>query len=150
MTGVKILTPGTRVVDGQAIVLPKGVGAHANPKKDKPKAKVGSHMPKPTGYKILIALPEASETTEGGIIKAEETKRIEEIGSVCGLVIALGPDCYKDKKRFPGEPYCKEGDWVLMRSYSGTRFAIDGNEVRLINDDSVEAVVDDPRGISKR
>ena len=117
---------------------------------DDPETKVASRMPTPTGYKILIALPEADDKTEGGIIKAEETKRIEEIGSVCGYVLALGPDCYGDKKRFPSGAYCQEGDWVLMRSYSGTRFAIDGTEVRLINDDSVEAVVDDPRGIAKR
>ena len=123
--------------------------ARLNDKKEEAKAKVAERMPIPTGYKILIALPEASEKTDGGIIKADETKRIEEIGSVCGMVIALGPDCYKDKSRFPGDPYCKEGDWVLMRSYSGTRFAIDGTEVRLINDDSVEAVVQDPRGIAK-
>lgn len=114
------------------------------------KAKVASRVPVPCGYKMLIALPQADETTEGGIIKAEETKRIEEIGSVCGFVVKMGPDCYKDEKRFPSGAYCKEGDWVLMRSYSGTRFAIDGEEVRLINDDSVEAVVDDPRGIAKR
>ncbi len=112
--------------------------------------RVAKRMPKPAGYKILIALPEASDTTDGGIAKAAETMRIEEIGSVCGLVLALGPDCYTDKTRFPGDPYCKEGDLVLIRSYSGTRFAIDGTEVRLINDDSVEAVVEDPRGISKR
>ena len=114
------------------------------------RARVASRMPVPTGYRILIALPQADETTEGGIIKANETIRIEEIGSVCGLVMAMGPDCYMDIKRFPSGAYCKVGDWVLMRSYSGTRFAIDGEEVRLINDDSVEAVVDDPRGIAKR
>jgi co-chaperonin GroES (HSP10) len=114
------------------------------------KPRVASRMPVPSGYKILIALPEADEKTEGGIIKAEETKRIEEIGSVCGFVLAMGPDCYKDESRFPSGPYCKVGDWVMMRSYSGSRFAIDGREVRLINDDSVEAVVEDPRGITKR
>jgi len=114
------------------------------------RARVASRMPVPTGYRILIALPQADETTEGGIIKANETIRIEEIGSVCGLVMAMGPDCYMDIKRFPSGAYCKVGDWVLMRSYSGTRFAIDGEEVRLVNDDSIEAVVDDPRGISRR
>ena len=115
-----------------------------------PEVKVASRIPEPCGYKMLIALPQVDEKTDGGIIKAEETKRVEEIGSVCGLVVKMGPDCYKDEKRFPSGPYCKEGDWVLMRSYSGTRFAIDGEEVRLLNDDSVEAVVEDPRGIEKR
>jgi len=106
-------------------------------------------LPEPKGYKILIALPEPDEKTEGGILKAKETLHVEEIGSICGFVLKLGPDAYKDKSRFPTGPYCKEQDWVLMRSYSGTRFKIHGKEFRLINDDSVEGVVEDPRGIEK-
>ncbi len=106
-------------------------------------------LPKPSGYKILIALPEPEEKTEGGILKAKQTMDLEEIGSICGFVLAIGPDAYKDKKRFPNGAYCKEGDFILMRSYSGTRFKIHGKEFRLINDDSVEAIIDDPRGIIK-
>jgi len=112
-------------------------------------AKKASQLPDPKGYKILIALPDPDEKTEGGIIKAKQTLEVEEIGSLCGFVLKMGDDAYKDKTRFPNGPYCKEGDWVLMRSYSGTRFKIHGKEFRLINDDSVEAVVDDPRGIEK-
>jgi len=108
-----------------------------------------SQLPEPTGYKILIALPEVDEKTEGGIIKAQETMHLEEVGSIVGFVMKLGPDAYEDKKKFPNGPYCKAGDFVLMRSYSGTRFSIHGKEFRLINDDSVEAVIDDPRGIRK-
>ena len=108
-----------------------------------------SQLPEPTGYKILIALPEVEEKTEGGIIKAQETMHLEEVGSIVGFVMKLGPDAYEDKKKFPNGAYCKEGDFVLMRSYSGTRFSIHGKEFRLINDDSVEAVIDDPRGIRK-
>jgi co-chaperonin GroES (HSP10) len=107
-------------------------------------------MPTPTGYRILVALPEADEKTDGGIIKTADTKRIEEVGSICGLVIAMGPDCYKDESRFPSGPYCKIGDWVMTRAYSGNRFFIDGTECRVLNDDSVEAIVQDPRGIAKR
>ena len=110
---------------------------------------VAHQLPKPTGYKLLIALPEPDEKTEGGIIKATETLQNEEIGSIVGMVLELGPDCYKDPQRFPSGPSCKEGDWILMRSYSGTRFKVHGKEFRLINDDSVEAVVEDPRGIVK-
>ena len=113
-------------------------------------AKAPSQLPEPKGYKILIALPSPDEATEGGIIKAESTKQIEEVGSVCGFVLAIGSDAYQDVKRFPNGPYCKVGDWVMMRSYSGTRFTIHGRELRLINDDSVEAVVTDPRGIAKK
>ena len=108
-----------------------------------------SQLPDPKGYKLLIALPEPDEKTEGGIIKAKQTMQVEEIGSICGFVLKMGPDAYQDEKRFPNGPYCSEGDWVLMRSYSGTRFKIHGKEFRLINDDSVEAVVEDPRGIVK-
>ncbi len=106
-------------------------------------------LPIPKGYKILIALPDIEETTKGGIIKASETRRVEEVGSIVGFVLSMGDDCYKDKNRFPNGPYCKEGEWIIMRSYSGTRFKVHGKEFRLINDDSVEAVVEDPRGIVK-
>ena len=108
-----------------------------------------SQLPEPSGYKILIALPEVDEKTEGGIIKAQQTKQLEEVGSIVGFVMKLGPDAYQDKEKFPNGPYCKEGDFILMRSYSGTRFNIHDREFRLINDDSVEAIIDDPRGIRK-
>ena len=111
--------------------------------------KTASQLPDPKGYKLLIALPEPDEVTEGGIIKAKQTMEIEEVGSICGFVLKMGPDAYKDDKKFPSGPYCDEGDWILMRSYSGTRFKIHGKEFRLINDDSVEAVVGDPRGVEK-
>ena len=106
-----------------------------------------SQLPEPKGFKLLIMLPEPDEKTDGGILKAKETLRQEEVGAVCGFVLKMGPDAYKDKSRFPGDPYCKEGDWILMRPYSGTRVRIHGKELRLINDDSVEAVVVDPRGV---
>ena len=111
--------------------------------------KQASQLPEPTGYKLLIALPEVDEKTEGGIIKAEQTKHIEEIGTIVGFVLKMGPDAYKDKTRFPSGPYCKEGDFILMRSYSGTRFCVNNQEFRFLNDDSVEGVVADPRGITK-
>ncbi len=106
-------------------------------------------LPDPTGYKILIIMPQVDEKTEGGIIKAQETMHLEEVGSIIGFVLKLGPDAYQDKKKFPNGPYCKEGDLILMRSYSGTRFSIHGKEFRLINDDSVEATVQEARGIRK-
>ena len=106
-----------------------------------------TQMPKPTGYKILIALPEPDEKTDGGIIKASQTIHNEEVGSIVGFVLDTGPDVYSDSVRFPTGPFCKKGDWIVMRSYTGTRFMVHGKEFRLINDDSVEAVVEDPRGI---
>lgn len=108
-----------------------------------------AQLPDPKGYKILIALPNPDEAFESGIVKAKSTMDDEEIGSIVGFVLKMGPDAYKDEKRFPSGSYCKEGDWVMMRSFSGTRFKVHGKEFRLINDDSVEAVVEDPRGIVK-
>lgn len=116
---------------------------------DEQAQKAASQLPKPTGYKLLIALPNPEEKTEGGILKASSTLEAEEIGSIVGFVITMGPDAYKSTDRFPSGPYCKEGDWIMMRSYSGTRFKVHGKEFRLINDDSVEAVVEDPRGVAK-
>ncbi len=118
----------------------------AGGKKSNPVAK---QLPEPAGYKILITLPAPEKETSGGIIKAAETLRVEEVGSICGFVLKMGPDAYKDPKRFPGDPYCKVGDWIVMPAYSGTRLLIHGEEMRLISDDTVEAVVQDPRGIIK-
>ena len=112
-------------------------------------ARIAQQLPDPKGYKILIALPKPEETTEGGIVKAVQTLHAEEVGSIVGFVLKLGADAYSDLKRFPSGAYCQEGDWILMRSYSGTRILVQGREFRLINDDSIEAVVEDPRGILK-
>jgi len=106
-------------------------------------------LPEPSGYHILVAIPEVEEKFDSGIIKADSTMHFEEVLSTVFFVVKLGPDCYKDDKRFPSGPWCKVGDFILARPNSGTRLKIHGREFRLINDDSVEAVVDDPRGISR-
>lgn len=132
----------------EALAEVKSVGVETSDE-----SRVALKMPEPKGYKILIALPQPDEKTEGGILKAQSTLEVEEVGSIVGLVLAMGPDAYSDKSRFPSGPYCEVNDFVVMRSYSGTRFKVqqDGvwQEFRLINDDSVEAVVEDPRGIRK-
>ena len=102
-------------------------------------------LPEPKGYKLLIAIPKLEEKTQGGVIIPDKLKGLEQTASIIGLVIALGDAAYKDADKFPDGPYCKEGDFVIFRSYSGTRFKLRGEEFRLINDDTVEAVVDDPR-----
>jgi co-chaperonin GroES (HSP10) len=106
-------------------------------------------LPEPSGYHILVAIPEIEDKFESGIIKADSTMHFEEVLSTVFFVVKMGPDCYKDDKRFPSGPWCKVGDFILARPNSGTRLKIHGREFRLINDDSVEAVVDDPRGISR-
>ena len=108
---------------------------------------IKSQLPEPKGWKILIAMPRVDEKTDGGIIKATTTLRDEEVSNICGYVLKLGNECYNDTKRFPNGPWCKEGDWVVFRAYSGTRMKMYGQEFRLINDDTVEAVVDDPTGV---
>jgi co-chaperonin GroES (HSP10) len=109
-----------------------------------------SQLPKPSGYRILCAIPDIEKEYESGLIKADETIHIEEILTTVLFVVELGPDCYKDPSRFPTGPWCKKGDFILIRPNSGTRLLIHGREFRIINDDSVEAVVDDPRGIKRK
>lgn len=106
-------------------------------------------LPKPMGYKILVCIPEIEDKYESGILKADQIMRYEELLTNVLFVVELGPDCYKDKDRFPHGPWCKKGDFILVRANTGTRLKIHGREFRLINDDSVEAVVEDPRGISR-
>lgn len=107
-------------------------------------------LPDPSGYRILCAIPEVEEAFDNGILKSDETRRHDELLTTVLFVIKLGPDCYKDNERFPNGPYCKEGDFILVRPNAGTRLVIHGREFRIINDDSVEAVVQDPRGISRK
>jgi co-chaperonin GroES (HSP10) len=106
-------------------------------------------LPEPSGYRLLIAVPEVSEKTEGGVFMPDQLKKAEETASIVGFVVKAGPDAYADLNKFPNGPWCKEGDFVIFRSYSGTRFKVLGKEFRLINDDTVEAVVEDPRGYSR-
>jgi co-chaperonin GroES (HSP10) len=106
-------------------------------------------LPAPKGYRMLCAVPHVEEEYESGLVKAEDTKRVEEQTTVVLFVVKMGDLCYKDEVRFPTGPWCKEGDFVLTRPYSGTRVVIHGREFRIINDDTVEAVVEDPRGIRR-
>ena len=108
-----------------------------------------TQRPKPSGYRILCAIPEIEKEYDNGIVKADSTVRNEEVLTTVLFVVELGPDCYKDATRFPSGPWCKQGDFILVRPNSGTRLKIHGQEFRLLNDDSVEAVVQDPRGVKR-
>lgn len=113
----------------------------------------GKLLPKPSGYRILCAIPEAEKEFEDssvGLIKADETMRNEETLTTVLFVVELGPDCYQDKAKFPTGPWCKQGDFILVRPYAGSRLVIHGRDFRIINDDSVEGIVDDPRGIQRK
>ena len=112
-------------------------------------ARKAKALPDPVGYKLLIAIPPKEEKTEGGILLPEDTRRREEAASITGMILKIGPDAYTDQERFPSGAWCKEGDCIVMRSYTGTRIEVHGQEFRIINDDSVEAIVEDPRGIKR-
>jgi len=106
-------------------------------------------LPEPSGYHILVAIPDAEDKYDSGLYKADITRHHEEVLATVFFVVKMGPDCYLDKKKFPTGPWCHKGDFVLCRPNSGTRMKIHGREFRMINDDSVEGVVQDPRGITR-
>jgi len=106
-------------------------------------------VPDPSTYHLLCVLPDIDEEYESGLMKAGQTMHYEELLSPVLFVVKIGPDAFKDEKRFPSGPSCKVGDFVLVRPNTGTRIKIHGKEFRIINDDSVEAVVQDPRGVTR-
>jgi co-chaperonin GroES (HSP10) len=101
------------------------------------------------GYRLLIALPNVEETFGGEIVKATKTLRDDYVLSIIGIVLDMGDQAYADESRFPTGPWCKQGDYVLFRANTGTRFKIGNQEYRLMNDDSIEAVVNDPSKITR-
>ena len=110
-------------------------------KKEEPK------LPKPTGWRMLVLPFKMKDKTKGGVILAEDTLERQQVASQVGLVMAMGPQCYKDKERYPEGPWCKEKDWVMFARYAGSRIKIEGGEMRLLNDDEVLATIDSPEDI---
>ena len=117
------------------------VGVKKSKKKEEPK------LPKPTGWRLLVLPFKMKEKTKGGVILAEDTLERQQVASQVGLVLAMGPQCYKDKERYPEGPWCKEKDWVMFARYAGSRIKIDGGGIRLLNDDEVLATIDSPEDI---
>jgi co-chaperonin GroES (HSP10) len=130
----------------ELLVSQDGATATVLPETAEEKAK---QLPDPVRFHILTVLPEIDEEYESGILKSSQSIHYEEVLSPVLFVVKLGPDAYKDATRFPSGPSCKVGDFVVVRPNTGTRLKIHGKEFRIINDDSVEAVVQDPRGISR-
>jgi co-chaperonin GroES (HSP10) len=117
---------------------------------NKPAEDKAKQIPDPVTFHLLCVLPEIDEEYgDSGLIKSAQAMHFEEVLSPVLFVVKLGPDAYKDEKRFPHGPSCKQGDFVLVRPNTGTRIKIHGKEFRIINDYSVEAVVQDPRGITR-
>ena len=130
----------------EILISQDGVQATTLPQTAEDKAK---QLPDPVRFQILTVLPEIDEEYESGILKSGQSIHYEEVLSPVLFIVKLGPDAYKDTTRFPSGPSCKVGDFVIVRPNTGTRLKIHGKEFRIINDDSVEAVVQDPRGISR-
>jgi len=137
-----ILPPGIQL---PPTIQPKDQQNEAAPDEEK-----ASSLPEPTGWKLLCIVPNVADTFENSsIVKAESFMKTEEHATTVLFVLKVGPDAYKDTNKFPTGAWCKAGDFILVRTYSGTRFKIFGKEFRLINDDQVDAVVQDPRGITR-
>ena len=116
-------------------------------KSEKKETKAEPKVPQPTGWRMLVLPFKMKEKTKGGLVLAETTLEKQQVASQCGLVLAMGDQCYKDKERYPDGPWCKVGDWVVFARYAGSRIEIEGGEVRLLNDDEVLATVQDPTDI---
>ena len=104
-------------------------------------------LPTPTGYRILILPFSQKAMTKGGIMLAESYLEKERLGTNVGFVVSLGPDAYKDKNKFPNGAWCQERDWIIFGRYAGARIKIDGGDLRLLNDDEVLAVVNNPEDV---
>ena len=124
-----------------SILKPNNKLVGVQPTKKEPK------LPKPNGWRLLVLPFKMKEKTKGGVILAEDTLERQQVASQVGLVMAMGPQCYKDKERYPEGPWCKEKDWVMFARYAGSRIKIDGGEMRLLNDDEVLATIDSPEDI---
>jgi co-chaperonin GroES (HSP10) len=136
-----ILPPG--------ISFPEQIQPVEMPAEDATNEEKANQLPEPVGYKLLCVVPDVSETIDGtNLVKASDAIRREEQTTTVLFVVKVGPDAYKDTTKFPGGPWCKAGDFVMTRTYTGTRFKMYGKEMRLINDDQIEGVVQDPRGIT--
>ena len=117
------------------------IGVKKSEKKEEP------NLQRPTGWRLLVLPFKMKEKTKGGVILAEDTLERQQVASQVGLVMAMGPDCYADKDRYPDGPWCKEKDWIMFARYAGSRIKIEGGEMRLLNDDEVLATIDSPEDI---
>ena len=116
-------------------------------KKPEQITKESTKLPQPTGWRILVLPFKMGEKTKGGILMGQDTLEKQQVASQCGNVLAMGPDCYRDKNRYKQGPWCKVGDWVMFARYAGSRIKIEGGEVRLLNDDEILATIKNPEDI---
>jgi len=116
-------------------------------KPSEPKELEKEQIPQPTGWRMIVLPFKMDEKTAGGVLITETTLERQQVASQCGLVLAMGPQCYNDKERYPEGPWCKVNDWVVFARYAGSRLQIEGGEIRLLNDDEILATVKDPKSL---
>ena len=129
------------------IIMPDNELVGVKKSENKSETKEEAKLPKPTGWRLLVLPFKMKEKTKGGVILAEDTLERQQVASQVGLVLAMGPQCYKDKERYPEGPWCKVNDWVMFARYAGSRVKIEGGEIRMLNDDEVLATIDSPEDI---
>lgn len=146
----ELIMPSGELLMPPGVKMPEEIQTKDAPDENATDEEKASLLPKPTGWKILCGVPAVSDKFDNSmLVRADPYIRQEEHATTVLFVLAVGPEAYKDKDKFPSGPWCKVGDFVLVRTYSGTRFKIYGKEFRLLNDDQIDAVVDDPRGITR-
>ena len=133
------------------LILPKHVAEKRikQVEKDKKEKNIpeASKLPKPTGWRILVLPHRGQGKTKGGVLLSDQTVEETQVATNVGLVLAIGPDAYSDKERFPNGPWCKKNDWVIFARYAGSRLNIEGGELRILNDDEILGTTDDPESI---
>ena len=133
------------------LILPKHVAEQRIKQVEKEKKEKNipeaSKLPKPTGWRLLVLPHRGQGKTKGGVILSDKTVEETQIATNVGLVLAIGPDAYNDKERFPNGPWCKKNDWVIFARYAGSRLNIEGGELRILNDDEILGTTDDPESI---
>ena len=105
------------------------------------------NLPQPTGWRLLVLPFKMKDKTKGGLVLADSTLEKQQVASQCGLILAMGPQCYKDKERYPEGPWCKVGEWVMFARYAGSRIKIEGGEIRLLYDDEILATIKSPEDL---
>lgn len=108
---------------------------------------VMSRIPSPTGWRLVVLPFKPPNTTKSGLILAEKAVEKQQVATVCGYVVEVGPLAYADTEKFPHGAWCKKGDWVVFARYAGARINIEGGEIRILNDDEVLATIKDPEDI---
>jgi len=134
----------------QTIITPTNelIGVKKSEKKEKDLAtEEKTKLPQPTGWRMLVLPFKMKDKTKGGLVITDDTLERQQVASQCGLILAMGPQCYSDKERYPEGPWCKVKDWIMFARYAGSRIQIQGGEVRLLNDDEVLAKIENPEDI---